>query len=201
MTPDTMMKTKHITQSFTLLLSIFILNGCAGVVIGGAATGVAVVHDRRSAGTVIDDKGLDWKVSQAIFKEQEVSNSSHINVTAYNGVVLLTGETPSEDLKIRANAIAAQASDNGKIYNELVIASPTSFSSRTNDTYITAKIKTVLLEIDDIPDFDLTRVKVTTENGTVFLMGLLTRQEADAVTNKARNVSGVKKVVRLLEYL
>lgn len=196
-----MKKPHHITGLILLSLFVSLLSGCAGVVVGGAATGAAVIHDRRSAGQVIDDQGLDWKVSEAIYNEKEVSNASHINVTVYNGVVLLTGETPTEDLKLRANAIAARASSNSKIQNELVISSPTSLSSRTNDAYITAKAKTVMLEIDDIPNFDPTRVKVTTENGVVFLMGLVTQQESDAVTEKVRNVSGVKKVVRLFEYL
>jgi len=187
----------------TLFITILAttMSGCAGLAVGGAATGIAVIHDRRSTGTVIDDQGTNWKVSEAIFKDQELSNPSHINVTVYNGVVLLTGETPSEDLKLRANALAAQSSGNKKIYNELAIASPTSLSTRTNDTYITAKVKTVLLEIDDIPTFDPTRVKVITEDSVVFLMGLVTTQESNAVTEKARNVSGVKKVVRLFEYL
>jgi osmotically-inducible protein OsmY len=184
-----------------IALSAVIINGCAGVVVGGAATGVAVVHDRRSAGTVIDDQGMNWKISKAIFDDTELSSPSHINVTVYNSVILLSGETPSEDLKIRANAIAARTSGNKKIYNELVIASPTSLTSRTNDTYITTKIKTAFLDIGGIEGFDVTRVKVVTENSVVYLMGLLTSQEADAVTDKARNISGVTKVIRLFEYL
>jgi len=193
--------TSTIRTSLLIAILAISLNGCAGLVVGGAATGVAVIHDRRSSGTVIDDQGLSWKVSSAIFEETELSEPSHINVNVYNKVILLTGETPSEDLKLRANAIAAQTSGNKKIYNELAIASPTSLTTRTNDTYITAKVKTVLLEIDDIPTFDPTRVKVVTENSVVFLMGLVTTQEANAVTEKARNVSGVKKVVRLFEYI
>ena len=185
-----------------ILLGLTLLQGCAGVVVGGAATGVAVVHDRRSAGTVIDDQGTSWKVSQAIFNDQELSSPSHINVEVYNGAVLLTGETPSEDLKIRANAIAARIIGTEKqIYNELQIAAPTTISSRTNDAYITTKVKTALLDINEIPDFDFTRVSVTTEAGVVYLMGLVSTQEADAVTNKARNVAGVKKVVKLFEYI
>ena len=185
-----------------ILLVLTLLQGCAGVVVGGAATGVAVAHDRRSAGTVIDDQGTSWKVSQDIFKDQELSSPSHINVEVYNGAVLLTGETPSEDLKIRANAIAARIIGTEKpVYNELQIAAPTTISSRTNDAYITTKVKTALLDIHEITDFDFTRVSVTTEAGVVYLMGLVSTQEADAVTNKARNVAGVKKVVKLFEYI
>jgi len=191
----------HLRNIIIVTLTFAIISGCTGVVVGGTASGVAVVHDRRSAGTVIDDQGLNWKISEAIFKDEELSSPSHINVTVYNNVILLTGETPGEDLKLRANAIAARISGNHKIYNELVIASPTSLASRTNDAYITAKIKTALLDIGGIEGFDVTRVKVVTENDVVFLMGLLTSQEADAVTEKARNVSGVAKIVRLFEYL
>lgn len=196
-----MRKINTICNILIIALSTVVINGCAGVVVGGAATGVAVVHDRRSAGTVIDDQGMNWKVSKAIFDDKELSSPSHINVTVYNSAILLSGETPSEDLKIRANAIAARTSGNKKIYNELVITSPTSLTSRTNDTYITTKIKAALLDIGGIEGFDVTRVKVVTENSVVYLMGLLTSQEADAVTDKARNVSGVTKVVRLFEYL
>ena len=196
------MKQTTIINLIMILLALTLLQGCAGVVVGGAATGVAVVHDRRSAGTVIDDQGTSWKVSQAIFKDQELSSPSHINVEVYNGAVLLTGETPSEDLKIRANAIAARIIGTEKpVYNELQIAAPTTISSRTNDAYITTKVKTALLDINEIPDFDFTRVSVTTEAGVVYLMGLVSTQEADAVTNKARNVAGVKKVVKLFEYI
>ena len=124
---------KTIHSTFIFILLTVIISGCAGIVVGGAATGVAVVHDRRSAGTVIDDQGMSWKISRAIFSNKELSTPSHINVTVYNSAVLLTGETPSEDLKLRANAIAAQTSENAKIYNELAIASPTSLTTRTND--------------------------------------------------------------------
>ena len=192
---------KTIHNTLIIALLTVIISGCAGIVVGGAATGVAVVHDRRSAGTVIDDKGMSWKISQAIFNDKELSSPSHINITVYNNVVLLTGETPSEDLKLRANAIATQTSENKKIYNELATILPTSLTSRTNDTFITTKVKTALLDVGPIEGFDVTRVVVVTENSIVYLMGLLTSQEADAVTDKARNVSGVAKVVRLFEYL
>ena len=193
-------------KTYILLALVIVIThtqGCTtAVVVGGAATGAAVIHDRRSSGTVIDDQGASWKISHAIFSDKELSEPSHINVAVYNGAVLLTGETPSEDLKLRANAIAVQAVGSDKpIYNELAISAPTSLSTRTNDAYITSKVKTALFDIQSLPDFDVTRVKVITENSVVYLMGLLTTAEADAVTDKARNVSGVKKVVKLFEYI
>ena len=191
-----------LNYTVALLMLILLTHGCAGVVVGGAATGAAVIHDRRSAGTVIDDQGLGWKISNEIFSDKELSEPSHINVTVYNGAVLLTGETPTEDLKLRANAIAARVSDKEKpVYNELAIAEPTSLTTRTNDAYITTKVKTALFDIQSIKGFDVTRVKVTTENSVVYLMGLVTSVEADAVTEKTRNVGGVKKVVKLFEYI
>ena len=191
-----------LNYTVALLMLILLTHGCAGVVVGGAATGAAVIHDRRSAGTVIDDQGLGWKISNEIFSDKELSEPSHINVTVYNGAVLLTGETPTEDLKLRANAIAARVSDKEKpVYNELAIAEPTSLTTRTNDAYITSKVKTALFDIQSIKGFDVTRVKVTTENSVVYLMGLVTSVEADAVTEKTRNVGGVKKVVKLFEYI
>lgn len=191
-----------LNYTVALLMLILLTHGCAGVVVGGAATGAAVIHDRRSAGTVIDDQGLGWKISNEIFSDKELSEPSHINVTVYNGAVLLTGETPTEDLKLRANAIAARVADKEKpVYNELAIAEPTSLTTRTNDAYITSKVKTALFDIQSIEGFDVTRVKVTTENSVVYLMGLVTSVEADAVTEKTRNVGGVKKVVKLFEYI
>ena len=196
-----MTKNKLALMPLALLIMTASISGCTGVVVSGAATGAAIVHDRRTPGTVIDDQGTNWKISQAIYKDKELSEASHINTTVYNGAVLLTGETPAEDLKIRANAIAARISGTDKIYNELEIAAPSSLMSRANDTFITAKIKTAMLNIKEIEEFDLTRVKIVTESGVVYLMGLLTTAEANAVTEKARSSGGVKKVVQLFEQL
>lgn len=191
-----MMKSRLIA----ILLFSAILSGCTGAVVGGAATGAAAVHDRRTVGTVIDDHGLAWSVRQAVYADKDLNTDSHINVTVYNNTILLSGEVPTEDLKLRANAVASQAAEGRQVFNELVISAPTSLLSRSNDTYLTAKVKTALLDVK-IQGFDLTRVKVTTEAGTVFLMGLLTQAEAEATTDIVRQVSGVKKVIRLFEYI
>lgn len=186
-----------------IILTSVLSSGCMGIVVGGAATGAAVVHDRRPSGTVINDHGLKWRVDQALYKDNDLRESSHINTTVYNQVILLTGEVPTEDLKIRANALASTESSNSKVFNEIAIASPTSLISRSNDAYITAKVTTHLLDVNhpQLTDFDVTRVKVTTEAGVVFLMGLLTPLESDVITDIVRSVNGVKKVVRLFEYI
>lgn len=184
----------------SLLIIISILTGCTGgLVVGGAVTGVATAHDRRSIGTVIDDNTLEWDISHALYNDAELDEASHINVTVYNNTILLSGEVASEDLKLRANAIASKLTANKQLFNELIISPPSSLLHRSKDAYITAKAKTALLDIE-LPNFDITRVKVTTEAGIVFLMGLVTQAEAEASTERIRKVSDVKKVVRLFEY-
>jgi len=115
-------------------------------------------------------------------------------------MVLLSGETPTEDLKIRANAIAAKSTQVKKVFNEITIGAPSSMLSRSSDSYITAKVKIALLRTPG-ENFDSTHIKVVSENGAVFLMGLVTEEEANIATEKASGVSGVQKVVKLFEYI
>jgi len=185
----------------TLLLSATLLNGCTQLIAGGAATGVAVVHDRRSAGTVIDDQTIELKTLRAILSDEALSKRVHVNVTSYNMITLITGEAPTEELRRQVEQIARSVPKVRRVHNEIVVAAPSSLMARSSDTLITTKVKTNLLQIDHIEDFDPTRVKVVTENGTVFLMGLLKRREAEATTDVARRTSGVQRVVKIFEYL
>jgi osmotically-inducible protein OsmY len=118
-----------------------------------------------------------------------------------NGVVLMVGQAPTESLRQQAQNIVGGVEKVRHVHNELVIAAPTSLTARSNDTLITAKVKTSLFGIKGLPDYDPTRTKVVTEDGVVYLMGLLYRNEADAVSERARQVGGVEKVVKLFEYL
>lgn len=175
-----------------------LLGGCVAVAVTGAATGAAVVHDRRTAGTVIEDKAIELKADDALYHDKDVNDKTHIDVTSYNEVVLVTGEAPTEALRDQVIQLIRAIPKVRHVYNEIVIAAPSSFISRSSDTLITAKVKTALFEIKD---FDPTRVKVVTERGVVYLMGLLTRQEAELATNAARRVGGVQKVVKMFEYI
>jgi osmotically-inducible protein OsmY len=170
-----------------LVLTIItsLLYGCAAAVVGGGAAGAGVAHDRRTLGTYIDDEGIELKTRLAIFNEKELNSQIHINVISINGVVLLVGQAPTAALK----------------HNEMSIAAPNSIMTRSSDSLITAKVKTNLFGIEGHEDLDPTRVKVVTENGIVYLMGMLYRSEANAVSERARQVGGVQKVVRLFEYL
>ncbi len=191
----------NLLKASLILCLASLLSSCAGgIVLGGVATGAATIHDRRSVGTVIDDQVLSWNISQSLYRDSELNEASHINVTVYNNTILLSGEVASEDLKVRANAITARVADNRQIFNELVIGPPSTLLERSRDTYTTTKVKAALLNIK-VPGFDATRIKTVTEAGTVYLMGLVTKAEADTATEKTRVVSGVKKVIRLFEYI
>ena len=174
------------------------LGGCAAAVVGGAAATASTAHDRRTTGTMIDDELIENKLLDALHEDTELWDQTHINGTAYNGVLLLTGEAPSETLRQRAAHIGSKLPKVREVHNELRVAAPSSFPSRSSDSWVTGKVKTALLNSDKI---DGLRVKVVTEAGVVYLMGLLTRAEADAATDSARRVGGVQRVVKVFEYL
>lgn len=182
------------------LLLAALLQGCAApLVVGGAAVGgAAVAHDRRTAGTLVDDQGIELKVADAISKDKALNDQAHINATSFNGIVLLTGEAPNQTLRARATSLASKVEKVRRVQNEIAIGKPSSLSSRSNDAWITTKVKTKLLTSDKV---DGTRVKVVTEAGTVYLMGLVKRKEANEAVAVVRNTSGVKRVVKVFEYL
>lgn len=187
--------------SGTLLITALLLNGCVPlVVVGGAAATASVVHDRRTTGAIVEDQAIEFRVINGLARDKELSKQSHINVTSYDDIVLLSGETPSEAFRTRAGEIARAQKEVRRVHNELVIAAPSSIMTRSSDSLITSKVKSALFKVK-AEGFDPTRVKVVTENGTVFLMGLLYRQEASEVTEQARKVSGVQRIVTLYRYL
>ncbi|NJN47343.1 MAG: BON domain-containing protein [Candidatus Competibacteraceae bacterium] len=178
------------------------LNGCVGLLMGGAAAGaIAVGHDRRTTGTIWEDQSIELKTYDALSKDSLLQGRSHINVTSYNTAVLLSGEIATPELSQRAGDIARQIEKVKYVHNELRVGPPSTLSSRSADTAVTTAVKTSLFKVDGIRDFDPTRVKVVTERGEVYLFGLLTPREADAVTNVVRRVNGVQKVVKLFEYI
>jgi len=183
------------------LITANLFYGCTPVVVGGAAAGGAAVYDRRTVGSFVDDEGVELKSRMAIFNDKELNSQIHINITSFNGIVLLSGEAPTAELRARAETITRGIEKVRLVHNEMSIAAPSSLMTRSSDTLITGKVKTSLFGIKGLEGFNPTRVKVVTENGTVYLMGMLYRSEAAAVTEKARQVSGVQRVVKLFEYL
>lgn len=172
------------------------LQGCVGVVAAGGA-GAAMAVDRRSAGTIVDDQAIELKAGKAIFDDEDLGKKAHINITSYNNIVLLSGETPTAAMRDRAVDVARHVEKVRKVYDEIVVAEPTTVKSRSEDTWITAKVKTKLLSVKEI---SAANIKVITENRSVYLMGIVSHAEAETATEAARFVEGVARVVALFEY-
>ncbi len=173
------------------------LSGCAAVAGAGIAAGASAAHDRRTTGTFIDDELIELKIIDKARSDEALWQQTHLNATSFNNIVLLTGETPSDTFKTRAGQIAAGIQKVRKVHNELVIAAPSSMLSRSGDSWITSKVKSQLL---NQMGATATRIKIVTEKGVVYLMGILTRAEASQATELTRRVGGVERVVKLFEY-
>ncbi|WP_428604311.1 BON domain-containing protein [Sedimenticola sp.] len=189
---------------FTLIvvstLALPLLQGCATAVVGGAATGASVVHDRRSAGTVLDDKTITIKIMNELLHQKELREHSSLSATSYNHLVLLTGQAENAAYSAQFEQIAAATPMVKRTVNEIQIGPNATLTEQSQDSWITSKAKIELFNVE-LPQFDPTRVKVITEKGVVYLMGMVTPEEAAAVVEKIRYLSGVKKVVKVFEYL
>jgi osmotically-inducible protein OsmY len=186
-------------RHFIVLLAFGVLpllHGCAALVVGGAAaTGVMVAEDRRTVGTMTEDQGIELKASSRIGQK---FGDAHINVTSYNRTLLLTGEASSAGAKSEIEKIARAVENVRGVYNEIQVAGNSSMTARANDAYLTSKVKARFV---DAQKFSPVHVKVVTEANTVYLLGLVKRQEATDATEIARTTGGVQRVVRVLEYL
>lgn len=175
--------------------SIVALYGCAAAVVGGAAAGGYLVgEDRRPAAVMADDEGIELRAASRV---SEKYAAAHVNTTSYNRLVLLTGEAPSTEAKTEIERIVRQVPNVRGTFNELTVGPASALSVRTNDSYITSKVKARFV---DARRFNPVHVKVVTEGGVVYLMGIVKRTEADAATQIARTTSDVKRVVRVFEY-
>ncbi|MGQ0442443.1 MAG: BON domain-containing protein [Methylophilaceae bacterium] len=172
------------------------LTACFPVVAGGAAAGGAIAADRRTSGIFVEDENIELKAVKEM--ETQLGENAHVNVTSYNRNVLLTGEVPDEAAKTKAEGFVKAISNVRNITNEIVIGPKTSLSSRSNDTYITSKIKTKFVTENQ---FQANFVKIVTENSVVYLLGIVNKTEADAATGIARTTDGVEKVVKVFEYI
>ncbi len=187
------------TSLGTLILATALstqMAACVPVVVGGAAVGGSMAADRRTSGTYIEDQAIELKASKAI--GDSLKDKVHANVTSYNRQVLITGEAWDEASKKKAESLVKPIENVLSIQNHLAIGPNSSLSTRTNDTYITSKVKANFLKENK---FAANLVKVVTENGTVYLLGLVTHKEADDAVEIARSISDVKTVVKVFEYI
>jgi osmotically-inducible protein OsmY len=192
-----MLRTASRIATLTLALSaVPLLQGCFPVVAAGAGAAAMVAIDRRQPEVVLGDQRIETVASTRLgerFKDQ-----AHVNVTSFNYVVLITGEAPAEKMKGEIEQLVREIPQVKSVVNELQISAPSSFGSRSNDTYLTGRVKAGFVSVDKFSPND---VKVVTEGGVVYLMGLVTRKEADDATEAARSTGGVRKVVRVFEYV
>lgn len=184
---------------FAVLCSALLLQGCiAGVVIGSAAIATKTAIDPRSIGTQVDDGALEARVENALSKDPQLKKDARVVATVYQGEVLLTGQSPNSNMTRRAKQIAMGVEGASEVYNEIRQGKPVSLSTASSDTWITTKVRSQLLTSDTVKS---TNVKVTTENGEVFLLGLVTQQEGQAAAQIASQISGVKHVTTAFSYV
>ncbi len=181
------------------LAGLLLLQGCVGVLLaGGATTGVVVAKDRRTVTAQVDDQKIELNARHDLSERTDISRTSHISINSNNGIVLLVGQTPHQKYSDEVRAMVERQEGVRKIYNEIKIEEPIGYDIRSNDSWITSKVRTMLIAEKH---FDSSHVKVITEDSQIFLMGLVTHDEGELAVEIARNVSGVEKVIRVFEYV
>jgi osmotically-inducible protein OsmY len=182
----------------TLAASLAALSGCVPVVIGaGVVAGAAVATDRRTTGTQLDDEVIEDRAVLEI-RQRFKAADFHVNVTSYGGIVLLTGEVPAEAGKTDVENILRSNPKVRAIQDELLVGPVTDLGSRSNDTLVTSKVKARFVEANK---FQINHVKVVTERGVVYLMGIVTRDEGAAAGELASTTAGAQRVVKVFEYI
>ena len=172
------------------------LQACAPLMVGSMVGGAMVATDRRTSGIQLEDENIELKASSRV--REMVGGRVHVNVTSYNRQVLLTGEAPNEQDRQYVAKLVGEVENVRTVLNELVVAPNSGLTDRSTDSLITAKVKAQMVDSKDI---FANAYKIVTERGVVYLMGRVTQREADRATEVARQVSGVKKVVRSFEIL
>lgn len=187
---------RELTLVALLGLGVTQLSGCVPVVAVGAGAGVLMAEDRRTSGTYLMDEEIELKAIGRI--RDAFGKEVHVNVTSFNRRVMLTGEVPNDEMRGKVKDLVAGVPNVREVINETVIGGVSTFGARSNDTYLTAKVKTRLF---DDKRFNGNHVKVVTEAGTTFLMGIVKREEGDAAAEVAAKTKGVTKVVKVFEYM
>lgn len=183
-----------------LLALVPMLTGCAAVAVGAIGAGALALHDRRTLPALVDDQQIEIAATRAFHADESMGGDTHIRVVSFNGMVLLAGEVPSDQHRQRAESLTRGVEGVRRVVNELAVREPTGVGTRLKDMGITLEVKSALLGVD-VDGFDPTRVKVVTLRGNVYLMGLVTPREAQAVLDKVRYLRGVDRIVKVFEHL
>ena len=184
-----------------LLLNSLLIVACSSVTTNpDNLTEQTSKPDRRSHEVISTDKIIETEAAAELNSDDEITSQSHITINAYNGAILISGETANEALKNKIVSIVQVIPNVTLIHDNLLIEPPSDANSRANNQLITDTIKTALSQIKSLPDFDPAMIKVVTENGTVFLMGIVRRDEGAIVIKITRLQPGVKQIITLFEY-
>jgi len=175
-------------------LAVSLLSGCFPLAVTGVATTAIMAGDRRTTGTYIEDEGIEWK---ALGRIREKFPAAHVNSTSFNRRVLLTGEAPTAELKAQIADDVRQIANVTAVMDEVQVASPSNLSARGNDSIVTTNVKARLINNGKV---SANHIKVVTEAGTVYLLGIVNTAEGEAAAEIARTTAGVKGVVKLFEY-
>ena len=184
------------THGAAALALVMSLGACAPLVVGGMVGGAMVASDRRTSGIQLEDEGIELRGANRI--REMLGSRAHVNITSYNRQVLLTGEVPTQKDKDYANQLISQVDNVRTVVNELTVGPASSLADRSMDTLVSGKVKASMVDSKDI---FANAFKVVTERGTVYLMGRVTQRDAQRASDLARQVSGVKKVVRIFDIL
>ncbi len=187
---------KQIVQIAWVLLAATQLSACAPLLFGGVIGGAMVASDRRTAGIQVEDEGIEQRSAAAM--RENFGSKEHINITSYNRQVLITGEVSSDTVRSQVQQLVERVQNVRAVVNELIVAPASSTSDRANDVLLVAKVKASMVDSEDV---FANIFKVTSERGTIYLMGRVTQQESKRATDVVRSVSGVKRVVRVFEYI
>jgi osmotically-inducible protein OsmY len=193
------MQNLHRIQVLLVLLLLPFFSGCALLVAAGVATvgtGVAVSQDRRTGGMLVEDQNIESKSNRRI--SEKMGDNAHVNVTSFNRNVLLTGEVSSESVRKEIEQAVKGVEHVRNVVNEIAVAPVSSFTSRSNDALITSKVKGRFM---DGGKFQINHVKVITEDSVVYLLGIVNADEAGSAVGIARSTNGVRKVVKVFEYM
>ena len=177
------------------LIAVLGLQGCPAVIGLGGMAAVSALEDRRTTGTQLDDSSIESRAKSRI--AERIGERAHVNVTAFNRTVLLTGEAWDEQTRTEVEKLVAELPNVRSVTNELQVSGLSSAGSRANDTTLTAKVKGRFVNVEGL---NPVHVKVVTESGVVYLLGLVTEAEAETATELARTTGGVRKVVKVFEY-
>ncbi|MHB8622617.1 MAG: BON domain-containing protein [Sulfuricaulis sp.] len=182
---------------FAIFGGMLFASGCAPLIIAGGATTAVAASERNTLGSFVDDESIELKSTKALNDDPKLGDNIHIDTTSMDGIVLLTGEAETAELRDEVIAQIRPIPGIRRIVNEIRVAEPSAFASQTNDSWITGKVKAKLIDTKNLAS---NQIKVVTEDSVVYLMGRVNKQEGDLVTEATRDVGGITRVVKLFEY-